>query len=224
RLRAVTPVLADRVGDGLAVADRPVEIDHHRGIALPGIGLRIPAVAPAVAEAALRAAVDQERHRVFLARLVVPGLDHVAVHGVAVPAGEAELLVVAEGHVGQHFLRARGDRALGRAADAAGDDLVAALERVAGEHRGRAGEREAADAAVADHPGRFAAGDVHREQRVFAHVRGGGVDRAAVFGQDDAVRGAVPVRRDLAHFARGQVHRHQAEAVGLEAGTLHRAV
>ena len=94
--RAVAPVLADRVGERLAVAGRAVEVDHHHRVALAGIGLRIPAVAPAVAEAALRAAVDQERDRILLAFLVVPRLDHVAVHGVAVPALELELLVVAE--------------------------------------------------------------------------------------------------------------------------------
>src|SRR5690606_39883920 len=52
--RAVAPVAADRVGECLAVAGAAVEIDHHHRVALPGVGLRVPAVAPAVAEAALR--------------------------------------------------------------------------------------------------------------------------------------------------------------------------
>src|SRR3546814_1108353 len=48
--RAVAPVLADRVGEGLAVTGAAVEIDHDRGIDLAGVGLRVPAIAPAVAE------------------------------------------------------------------------------------------------------------------------------------------------------------------------------
>src|SRR5690606_27395056 len=147
--RAIAPMLADRVGECLAVAGGAVEVDHHHRVALARIGLRVPAIAPAVAEAALRAAVDQEGHRIALAFLVVPRLDHVAVHRLVVPAAEGELLVLAEGHVRQHLRRARRDRALRRAADAAGDDLVAALHRGAGEHIARPGDGEAADAAVA---------------------------------------------------------------------------
>src|SRR5690606_25946253 len=175
-------------------------------------------------ETARRAAVDQEGHRIALAFLVVPGLDHVAVHRLVAPATEGDLLVLAEGH-GRHHLRcARRDRALRRTADAAGDDLVAALHRGAGEHIARSGDGEAADAAVADDAGRFAAGDVDREQRMLAHILRAGVDRLAVGREDDAVGGAVPLRRDLAGLAAGQVHRHQRETVGLEAGALHRAV
>ncbi len=43
-----------------------------------------------VAETALRAAVNQEGHRVFLALLIVRRLDHVAVDGFVVPAVEIE--------------------------------------------------------------------------------------------------------------------------------------
>src|SRR3546814_12425122 len=80
--RPVAPVLADRGGEFLPVTDRTVEVDHHHRVALPRVGLRVPAVAPAVAEAALRAAVDQECHRILLAFLVVPRLDHIAVDSV----------------------------------------------------------------------------------------------------------------------------------------------
>lgn len=97
--RAVAPMLADGVGEFLAVAGGAVEVDHHHRVALAGVGLRIPTVAPAIAEAALRAAVDQERHRIGLAFLIVVRLDHVAMHGVVVPALELELLVVAELHI-----------------------------------------------------------------------------------------------------------------------------
>src|SRR5690606_6143181 len=55
--RLAAPVATDRIGEGLAVAGGTVEVDHHHRIALARVGLRGPAVAPAVAEAALRAAV-----------------------------------------------------------------------------------------------------------------------------------------------------------------------
>src|SRR5688572_1063151 len=64
--RLAAPVLADGVGKGLAVTGGAMEIDHHHGVALPRIGLWIPAIAPTVAEAALRAAVNQEGDRIFL--------------------------------------------------------------------------------------------------------------------------------------------------------------
>ena len=222
--RTVAPMPADRVGERLAVAGGTVEVDHHHRIALSGIGLRVPAIAPAISEAALRPAVDQECDRVLLSFRVVPGLDHVAVHGVAVPALEAELFVLAPVHVRQHVRGAGRDRALRLAIDAAGEQLVTAVHAVAREHRGRAGDLERGDAAVADQLHGLAGGDVDREQRMLAQVLRRGEDPLAVFGERDAVGGTVPARRDLARLAAIEVHRHQRETVGLEAGPLHRAV
>ncbi|MNM70058.1 hypothetical protein D3C81_816770 [compost metagenome] len=59
---------------------------------------------------------------------------------------------------------------------------------------------------------------------MFAEVVGRGVDAGAVGGQGDATGRTVPLRSDLARLAAGQVHRHQAEAIGFEARALHRAV
>src|SRR3546814_17199767 len=85
----------NRVGEGLAVAGGAVEVHRHHREALAGIGLRVPAVAPAVAHRTLRTAVDDESHRVGLARLVVDRLHHVALHGLVVPALEREELEIA---------------------------------------------------------------------------------------------------------------------------------
>ncbi|KAG1255553.1 hypothetical protein G6F68_010278 [Rhizopus microsporus] len=227
--RAVAPVLADRIGEGLAVTGGTVEVDHHHRVALARVRLRVPAVAPAVAEAALRAAVDQGRDRVGLAFLVVVRLDHVAVHGVVVPALELELLVVAEGHVLQHLASGRGQRAqladrLASGRQQADQHLVVALQAVAGDRHAVAGHVDRGHAAVADQLGGLAAGHVDLEQRVFAEVIGGGVDAGAIGGQGNATGRAIPLRGDLAGLAAGKVHRHQAEAVGLEARALHRAV
>src|SRR3954470_736558 len=48
--RPATPILADRVAEGLAVSGRPVEIDADRGVAGRDENPRVPAVGPAVGE------------------------------------------------------------------------------------------------------------------------------------------------------------------------------
>src|SRR3546814_2507660 len=159
-----------------------------------------------------------------LAFLVVPRLDHIAVDSVVVPALEAELLEVGERRLRHHLAGAGRDRAQLRGVHAGREQLVAGLHAVARERQRWAGDLERGDRAVAHQLLRLAAGDVDREQRVLAHVRRRGVDGLAVVRQHDAAGRAVPVRRDLAAVAAGQVHRHDREAVGLEARALHRAV
>src|SRR6185503_20510216 len=68
--------------------------DEHDAIAVPRVRLRVPAIVEVIAEAALRTTVDEEGDR-DLARLVVGGLHHVAVHGVTLGALERELLGLA---------------------------------------------------------------------------------------------------------------------------------
>ena len=86
------PVLADRVGERLAVAGRAVEVDEHHRVAAPGEGLRIPAPAPLVLEADLRATVHEEGDRILATRFETCGLHHVTVDRRIIGAGEAELL------------------------------------------------------------------------------------------------------------------------------------
>src|SRR3546814_13668754 len=54
-----------------------------------------------IAHAALRAAMDDERDRIFFALVIVPRLHHVTVHDFLVPAGKTELFVVAAMHAGE---------------------------------------------------------------------------------------------------------------------------
>ncbi len=96
--RLAAPVARDAVRERLAVAGRTVEIDHHGGEPLPGVGLRVPAVMEAVGKAALRAAVDEKCHRVLLAALHARGLHDEAINGIAAGALEGELLELAHGH------------------------------------------------------------------------------------------------------------------------------
>src|SRR6056297_3180973 len=97
------PVSADAVREGLAVARRAVEIDEHHGIALAGVGLRIPAIVKAVAHAALRPAVDDEGHGIVLALFEAHRLDHPATDRIAVRARKTELLVLAEAQLAKPF-------------------------------------------------------------------------------------------------------------------------
>ena len=53
---------------------------------------------------------------------------------------------------------------------------------------------------------------------------GGGVNVLAIVRQRDAVGTTVPLRCNFMRLASGQIHRHQSEAIGLEAGALHRPV
>ena len=88
--RPAAPIFLDRVGEGLAVAGRAMEIDAHRGIARRDKDARVPAIRPAVGEAALRPAVDEEDDRQpggHPRRYQLP-----APHRFVIGAGEAELV------------------------------------------------------------------------------------------------------------------------------------
>src|SRR3982750_4789396 len=61
--RPAAPILVDRIGEPLAVACRPMEIDADGSIAGSGEQARVPAVRPTVGEAALRPAVDEKGDR-----------------------------------------------------------------------------------------------------------------------------------------------------------------
>ena len=84
------PVLADLVGELLAVAGRAAGIDRDDGIPRRGEHLVVPAVVPLVVPGPLRSAVDQEDDRVFLARLESRRAEQPAVDLVAVGPGKVK--------------------------------------------------------------------------------------------------------------------------------------
>ena len=89
-VRLAAPVAVHAIDEGLSVAGRAAGIDHHDDVAVRGKQLRIPAVAPAVAPRALRAAVDQELHRILLARVEVRRADEEALDFDVADGGEPE--------------------------------------------------------------------------------------------------------------------------------------
>uniref|UniRef100_A0A0N4Z1H5 LigA n=1 Tax=Parastrongyloides trichosuri TaxID=131310 RepID=A0A0N4Z1H5_PARTI len=222
--RAVAPVLADGVGELLTVAGRAVEIDHHHRIARARIGLGVPAVGPAVAERALRPAVDQEGDRVFLALDIVGGLDDVAVDRLVVPAGEAELFGLAEGLGRQLRVHVR----------QATRHLTAAIgleEQVAGRGQGvdrhdeaRGRLLEGADVAFACQRRHHPVARVDGEQASLTDIARRRIEGVPVLRPLQRIGRTVPVGRDLARLAGGDVAQEDRIFVGLEARTGHGAV
>ena len=203
-------MLRNRIGEGLAVAGAAVEIDHHHRIALPGVGLRVPAVAPAIAEAALRPAMDQERDRILLARLVVPRLHHVAVHGLVVPALNENCSKSPQATSWQHVAGAGRDRAL-RLPSGAAEKITSpvfivlranASVRTGERRRRRCRRRPTASPCRRCRP---RTADACQDPRAVV------VDRLAIGGQRDAVGGershfgdfaALPLARSIAISAK----------------------
>ena len=84
------PVLADLVGELLAVAGRAPRVDRDHRIARRGEHLVVPAIVPLVVPGPLRSAVDQEDDRVFLARVESRRMEQPAVNLVAVGSRKRE--------------------------------------------------------------------------------------------------------------------------------------
>src|SRR5271168_64972 len=106
--RLAAPVAADGIGERLTVAGGAVKIDHDHAVARAREGFGVPAPAPRIAETALRAAVNKERNGIFALRFEIDRLDHIAENILTVPAGKAELLVLAElALLEQHLVQMR---------------------------------------------------------------------------------------------------------------------
>src|SRR3546814_19427873 len=66
--RFAAPVAGDRIGERLAVAGRTVKVDEHDRVTHAGVARRVPAVLEVIAHAALRAAMDDDRDRIYIGR------------------------------------------------------------------------------------------------------------------------------------------------------------
>ncbi len=174
-----------------------------------------------VAHRALRATVDDEGHRIFHARHMIPRLDHVAMHGFAIPAGKTELLVLTQAYVGQRLLVERGQHAFATAIGPCRIHLRGRGQRAAREHQGVAAKIEPFHHAHAGQTASLAAGDVDDVDRMVAGVVHCGIDALAIGRERDAMGREIPIRRDLARSTVGKLLFHQCEAIGLESGALH---
>src|SRR6202035_1995104 len=94
-IRGAAPVAVDGVDELLSVAGRAMEVDHDDHVSWAGRSwcgeeFGIPAVAPVVSPCALRPAVDEELHGIFLAGIEVRRLDQRGLDSVIVSALEPE--------------------------------------------------------------------------------------------------------------------------------------
>ena len=219
--RPVTPVLRDRVGEGLAVADRAVEVDRDHRETGARIGLRVPAVMEFVGPRALRTAMDQECDRIFPAGLGPNRRHHVTVHGVAVPALEGEPRRPGKLDVGKTRCIEMRDLREIPALHSQRVQIGRMREILARGNDPAAGHIEAQHAAVTQQFRRLAARDIDRVQRDVAVVRDGGVQRLAVRGKLQRPGRTIPVRIDFTRGAGREIQCHDPETVGFETRHLH---
>ena len=147
-----------------------MKIDEHGSKALPGIGLRIPAVVEMVAKAALRPAMNQKRDRILPAFAEPGRFDHVAIHLRLAGAGKRELLII------PHFdvLQLRGGKAgqlpgLG-AAGIQREKFSRRLQVVFGKNHGILTHCESTDISVSHQLVAIATGCLNAPQRLVALI------------------------------------------------------
>ena len=219
--RLAAPIAADRVGESLAVAGRAVKVDHHDAVAGAGKTLRIPAPVPLIRHASLRSAVHDESHRVFLVALETRRLDEVAEDVFIVPAGKAELLVLAElALVEQRLIQMR--ELLRRpAAEPHRVEIRRTRQRAQREEDFFRTDAETLDLAVAGDRGGSAGRRVDGPQRPLPQMIRGRVQSLAVARPCEARDRAVPILGQRVLDAGLQIEQHQMKAVGLESRPVH---
>ena len=89
-----------------------MDVDHDDRISHSRPHLRVPAVAPRIAERSVRTAVNQESHRVLVSGLEIHRLHDVSLDGLVVPAGKRERLVPRHWCLRQRVLAHVSERAL----------------------------------------------------------------------------------------------------------------
>ena len=220
--RRPAPIAVDRIGEGLAVAGRAVEIDGHRAIARSGEHPRIPAIGPAVAERALRAAVDEQQRRQALRP--ADGFDDLAPDGVAMRSGEMEA-AHADGIEPVELVRI--DRREPRRTAAAGQtpQVVRSGQRIERVEDRAVGQRhDVARRARLGEAGHAAAAGIDPEHRRVERVAGGDEQASAVRRPGDRADRAVPRLSQRAGFAAAQVAQLDDLAVGFVGCPGHRRI
>ena len=223
--RFATPVVADAVGEGLAVAGAAMEIDADHGVAGSGEQARIPAVAPAVAEAALRPTMDDERNRELAPKSGgCRGLELEAVDLVIAGALEGELFEADRVELGEQRAVDVG-QSPDDAARCHAEQIVGGHDAVLGEDRAAiAGRDDVAGVAIAGETGDGARRGIDPPDRAFHRVFGGDQQAAAILAPRERARRTVPLGGQRAGRAGGEITQHDHLAIGFVAGAGHRDV
>ena len=220
-----TPVLADRIGECLAVAGRTVEIDEHHTVTCAGVNLCVPAPGPLIRKADLRSAVHDEGDRIFLTRLVAVRLHHMPVDRRIVPALERKLFELAEAAPFE-AIRVDGGQATQRLRGIAGASLEQVqigrrVERGPFDHHAVAGRTERGDLAATQARRTPAGGRVDFEQRHLTDVVTARQQSPTVEGSAEGGYGAIPVGGQRTHAPIGRAAQHDLEAIRFEARARH---
>ena len=220
--RLATPILVDRVSEGLAIAGRAMEIDDHRGIAMGGERLGIPAIGPAVIEAALRPAMHQEGDRQLA--LGSHGLHDLSPDRVAIGALEAEALDRDIVHPGQ-LLRVDVGQAHRLAFRRHLPEIGRRLDAVQRIDETAIGQRhDATGMALLGEARHLARCGIDPEHRIVEHVIGGDQQPLAMRFPGDRSDRSIPALGQRARLAGGDVAQHQDQPIGFIAGPLHRGI
>ena len=220
--RPAAPIVADRVGERLAVAGRPMEIDRHHRIARPGEHRGVPAIGPAVVARSLRSAMDDERHRCLRTLGQRRRTHRIAPDLVVVRAGEAEPLDLGQIDPGELCGVDRGQPADLLARESI--EIVGRGQAVHAEHQPAFRRHHRRDDAFLRQPSHLAVLGIDREDRLFLRVLRGDVKRLAVRRPGDRGDRAIPALGQRAHLPGGEIAQHQHLTVGLVAGTRHRDI
>ena len=87
-VRSTAPITVNGVGELLPRASRTMEVDHDDHVSIRREQFGIPAIRPVISPRSLRAAVDEEFHRIFFRSFEVRRLNQSTFHPVAVRTGE----------------------------------------------------------------------------------------------------------------------------------------
>ena len=220
--RLPAPVVADRIREGLAVPGRAVEVDHDDRVPGARVDLRVPTVVPVVPSAPLRPAVDDEGDGIPTCRVEAGRLHHVPVDGLAIPAGERELLGVADIEIAQPRGVQPGDSPRAPAGEdvevgRAGQRIEAVEDRIADGLRLRY-------VAVRDERRNRTSLDVQGEQAALTCVLGQDVERAPVGRPLERAGAAVPAVGQAAGVAVRPAAQRDRQLVGLVSGPIHRQI
>ena len=203
--RPVAPLVEDALGEFLAQAGRAVTVDPGDNVAGRGKHVGVPAIAPAVAVHAVRAAVHQLDERVGLLRVVAGGQHEPAVDFLARGAVEPVALHLAEIELGHELIVEMSELPRRAGFRIEGKELVRPARRVVQENNASAAGGEAGRGALPVDCGQAGAVGVELEDRHHSLVLNVGPQGFPVGGKFHRVYGVIKRAGQRRVFARGQI-------------------
>ena len=217
------PVGADLVHELLPPAGTAARVGRHHHVAGRGEQLHVPAEVEAVVPGALRAAVDEHDHGVFLRRVEAGRLDEPTLHLRALGPFDTDGLGGIHLQLGQQGVVDVRDLRGAAGARAGAEDLGGGVRSLPGENQGRAVGRDTkTPVGSLFHHGLDGAGQDRDPVDGRARVHPGGEkDAGAIRHPDKITYVVVEVGRQRANLPRSSLVEHELVAVGLEPFSFH---